>query len=34
MGQGWRPAEKIGCGLGFEVAPLLALLLARRRRRG
>jgi len=33
MGQGWRVAEKIGCGLGFELVLLVPLLgpLARRR---
>jgi hypothetical protein len=30
----WKREKKVGCGLGFELAPLLGLLLALRRRAG
>ncbi len=31
-GLAWKNKEKVGCGLGFELAPLLAALWLRRRR--
>jgi cysteine-rich repeat protein len=31
-GKPWKDAEKSGCGIGFELAPILALLARRRRR--
>jgi cysteine-rich repeat protein len=34
VGKPWRDRETTGCGLGFEIAPLLAPLLWLRRRRG
>jgi hypothetical protein len=34
VGLPWKNKEKTGCGLGFELTPLLAGLLWLRRRRG